>query len=605
MFESNRAVGLLLILAIATTGCGDSGDGDAADTLQADTGTTDTLPTDTVDTVDTADADADTVSTGTGATDTVSADTSPDVPPAPTCTDGVENGAETGNDCGGTTCPKCAVNMACDGDEDCLSASCDAGVCSAFALRSMAAIQQDVTSTGCTVGVDEVTQPLIRTVGVAMSPVFSASAGTDGVYLGAATSGSESGLLVVWPKTLTVPSITPGAHLAVYGDVKEFYCMTELLASEIRMLGVQEIPAPANPPFPASQSTIIEPYEGRLVRLENLEITETATGYYRVNGWLQIDTTHFMPQVSLPYPRFAAVEGFVTYTFGEYRVDALRLEGADPCVPSPCEDGASCTTDGDAYQCGCAPGFVGDGVTCDACDASCATCTGTAATECASCGDGRTLSGGACLLDDAQTCAENAECLNTCIGGTCTAHGATGQACDPRDSDDCGNTTCVNAVCTVCDYLGWVGEPYLNRASWGTQFGLRGDLPARALQIEMYPPYPAVGDHPLAADTANQNYATCTLCPILVFDHTSTGGDYQYFFATGGLLSITEIDLPGFEVHASITEATFVEVTIADGLVSTPVTGGLQWCVLDTPIDYVPECTSDDACTGETPLCST
>lgn len=52
-------------------------------------------------------------------------------PPAPTCTDGVRNGAETGLDCGGATCPRCAAGGACVQDSDCASGVCVAGACAA------------------------------------------------------------------------------------------------------------------------------------------------------------------------------------------------------------------------------------------------------------------------------------------------------------------------------------------------------------------------------------------------------------------------------------------------------------------------------------------
>jgi hypothetical protein len=50
-----------------------------------------------------------------------------------TCTDGVKNGAETDIDCGGGTCGKCANGKTCSGNTDCLSAGCVGGVCAVVA----------------------------------------------------------------------------------------------------------------------------------------------------------------------------------------------------------------------------------------------------------------------------------------------------------------------------------------------------------------------------------------------------------------------------------------------------------------------------------------
>lgn len=43
---------------------------------------------------------------------------------APTCTDGLRNGVETGTDCGGGTCPKCATGSGCKVASDCVSGVC-------------------------------------------------------------------------------------------------------------------------------------------------------------------------------------------------------------------------------------------------------------------------------------------------------------------------------------------------------------------------------------------------------------------------------------------------------------------------------------------------
>jgi hypothetical protein len=47
-----------------------------------------------------------------------------------TCTDGTKDGTETDTDCGGTSCPPCAVPEHCAANGDCLSGYCDKGTCS-------------------------------------------------------------------------------------------------------------------------------------------------------------------------------------------------------------------------------------------------------------------------------------------------------------------------------------------------------------------------------------------------------------------------------------------------------------------------------------------
>jgi hypothetical protein len=59
------------------------------------------------------------------------ADLAPPAPDltTPTCTDGVKNGMETDTDCGGPTCPACAVDRPCLESRDCAAGVCDARVC--------------------------------------------------------------------------------------------------------------------------------------------------------------------------------------------------------------------------------------------------------------------------------------------------------------------------------------------------------------------------------------------------------------------------------------------------------------------------------------------
>jgi hypothetical protein len=56
-------------------------------------------------------------------------------PLAPSCTDRVKNGSETGVDCGGPTCPRCADGLGCARRNDCASFVCTGGTCAACGAR--------------------------------------------------------------------------------------------------------------------------------------------------------------------------------------------------------------------------------------------------------------------------------------------------------------------------------------------------------------------------------------------------------------------------------------------------------------------------------------
>ncbi len=47
----------------------------------------------------------------------------------PSCSDGLQNGTETGIDCGGSSCPKCANGQSCNKSSDCQSGVCLNGMC--------------------------------------------------------------------------------------------------------------------------------------------------------------------------------------------------------------------------------------------------------------------------------------------------------------------------------------------------------------------------------------------------------------------------------------------------------------------------------------------
>lgn len=42
-----------------------------------------------------------------------------------------------------------------------------------------------------------------------------------------------------------------------------------------------------------------------------------------------------------------------------YDYEMFFFSGSDPCVPSPCENGATCSSDGNSYSCSCRIGWMG------------------------------------------------------------------------------------------------------------------------------------------------------------------------------------------------------------------------------------------------------
>ena len=81
--------------------------------------------------------------------DTIGRCPTTDHPSGLTCADGITNGSETDVDCGGGTCPRCAIGKTCASRNDCASARCDGGTCKACADNSECGLDEDGSTCGC------------------------------------------------------------------------------------------------------------------------------------------------------------------------------------------------------------------------------------------------------------------------------------------------------------------------------------------------------------------------------------------------------------------------------------------------------------------------
>ncbi|MCX7957647.1 MAG: hypothetical protein N3B13_01190 [Deltaproteobacteria bacterium] len=105
---------------------------------------------------------------------------------------------------------------------------------------------------------------------------FSASANLYGTFVQEKNGGPYSGILVVYGKTSGLGPFVPGDVLTIEGTYKEYYDMSEIVASSITKTGsgVNIQPAVVNPANIATGGADAEKYEGVLVKVENVQVID-------------------------------------------------------------------------------------------------------------------------------------------------------------------------------------------------------------------------------------------------------------------------------------------------------------------------------------------
>ncbi len=224
---------------------------------------------------------------------------------------------------------------------------------------SIEAIQSDAKSTGCTAQSIATMQAGLSFADlVVVSPKFVASkAKLDGYYVSDvnhATADDFTGTEM----TIDVAKATnfqPGDVLKVTGDWIEFYCMTEIKATDAVKAGTATVPAPkvvAAADLKAAATS--EPLEGVLVELDDVAVTTAISlgsdgkdhGAFEVAGGVVIGNDFGLNYMSTATDQrklgdpFTKIVGVVGYSFGKYtvfpRTDADLVLG-NPVTPDSTE----------------------------------------------------------------------------------------------------------------------------------------------------------------------------------------------------------------------------------------------------------------------------
>ncbi|MFH1531149.1 MAG: hypothetical protein ABIK09_10515 [Pseudomonadota bacterium] len=158
---------------------------------------------------------------------------------------------------------------------------------------------------------------------VVATEIFSVSDDLEGFFANDGSAGPWSGIMVVFDRGL-VSGLEIGGHVAIDGELMEYYCSTQINASSVTPSG--ETPAPLEPAVIEAGDVVSagggtsEDYESCLVTLQDVQViaVDSAHNSFTLDGGLVVDDTLYgfdRPAVGCT---FIQVTGVIQYTFGAY-----------------------------------------------------------------------------------------------------------------------------------------------------------------------------------------------------------------------------------------------------------------------------------------------
>jgi hypothetical protein len=190
------------------------------------------------------------------------------------------------------------------------------------------AIQSGDASANCTDSGPNTIASGVSFEGIVVQERFSAAATLDAYYLNTGTGEANSGILMLISSTKET-NYALGSKVAVVGDYKEFYCLSEIVAQSVEVLSEGEaVPAAVAAGGASDLLAVAEPHEGMLVTISDVEITNTDDfekyGYVAVNGTdllIEGKILHSddFPEVEVG-TNYSSVTGFLTFSYDQYRI---------------------------------------------------------------------------------------------------------------------------------------------------------------------------------------------------------------------------------------------------------------------------------------------
>jgi predicted extracellular nuclease len=153
--------------------------------------------------------------------------------------------------------------------------------------------------------------------------IFAVSDKLEGFFVHDGVGGPWSGLMVVFDRGM-VSGLKIGQHVAVSGDLMEYYCNTQLNAASV-VVGT-ETPAPPAPTVIAAGDVVSagggqsEDYEGCLVSLSGIQVVavDPAHNTFTLEGGLVVDDKLYAFDRPAAGCVYESVTGIIQYSFGEY-----------------------------------------------------------------------------------------------------------------------------------------------------------------------------------------------------------------------------------------------------------------------------------------------
>jgi predicted extracellular nuclease len=185
---------------------------------------------------------------------------------------------------------------------------------------------------------------LVTVAGVIVTSPVNAKSGL--VFVQEPDGGQYSGIsLYMWSEVVSSKPLKPGDVVNVTGEYAEFFGMSQLVvkqAANLSVVGSDAVPAPAivTPAEVARDNSAAEPWEGVLVRVENVSVAEPNDGFgqYLLTGGALVGNAFVdpLPQVQVG-GTFSSVTGPLHYSYSEFKIQPTGpsdLAGYQSQVPA-------------------------------------------------------------------------------------------------------------------------------------------------------------------------------------------------------------------------------------------------------------------------------